>query len=117
MKIINHLFLIFLSVKLSINSSTVIYKINQAVFLNPQTNSSLIQCPLSVKYHLTIQWYDVINNRLVTDNGEYYRINGLQPYDRELICWSISRTGHETNEKYQIRIRMYGKNTVHRCAI
>jgi hypothetical protein len=94
---IYHLFLLILFIKLSFNFP----EINQAVFLNPQTNSAIIQCPLD----LDIQWYDVINQKYELNRGRYYRIHGLQPFDRELICASISQ-----NKKFKIKIRTYSKN-------
>jgi hypothetical protein len=97
---IYYLFLLFSFIKLSFN----FHEINQAVFLNPQTNSAIIQCPLD---SLDIQWYDVINQKYQLNRGRYYRINGLQPFDRELICESIL-----LNEKFKIKIRTYGKNLV-----
>ncbi|CAF3485119.1 unnamed protein product, partial [Rotaria sp. Silwood2] len=104
---IYYLLLIFLFINLSFNSLTTIHEINQAVFFNPQTNTTLIRCPLNYKHNFNIQWYDVINNRSEIVREEYYRIYGLQPYDREFICSKISHTRIETNEKYRIKIRIY----------
>ena len=98
--------IILLLIKFSLNSSIIIHEINQAVFLNPETNTAFIQCPLNFTYNLDIQWYDVINQRYELDHGRYYHIYGLQLYDRELICSSIS----QNNEKYKFKIRTYGKN-------
>ena len=65
----------------------------------------------------TLRIWSLLINRLTTDLGGYYRINGLEPYDRELICSSVSQTGRETNENYQIRIRTYGNNDAYRRVI
>jgi len=97
---IYYFFIIFLLIKLSFH----LPEINQVVFLNPQTNSAIIQCPLDFIHSLDIQWYDVINQRYELNRGRYYRIHGLQPFDRQLICSSISK-----NETYKIQIRIYGK--------
>ncbi len=104
---------IFLFVKLSFNSSIILHEINQAVFLDPKTNTAVIQCPLDFIHSLDIQWYDVNNQQYELDRGRYYRINGLQPFDRELICSSVSQIGHGNNEKYRIKIRIYGKRYVY----
>ncbi|CAF3467601.1 unnamed protein product [Rotaria sp. Silwood1] len=106
---IYYLLLIFLLINLSFNSLITIHEINQVIFLNPQTNITLIRCPLNHKHEYKIQWYDVINNRYENVHEEYYRIYGLQPYDREFICSSISQTGIETNEKYKIKLRIFDR--------
>jgi hypothetical protein len=91
------IFYIFLFTNFSFYSSIIIQEINQTVFLDPQTNTAFIRCPLDSK---NIQWYD--QDELY--HGRYYRINGLQPLDKELIC---SRVGK--NEEYKFKIRTYGK--------
>ncbi|CAF4958974.1 unnamed protein product [Rotaria socialis] len=99
----------FLSTKLTLSSLANIHQVNEAIFINPETNSAIIRCPLDLKPGFNIQWYDAINNRYENDHQGYYRINGVEPYDRELICSSVSRTGIEEDDQYRIKIRMYGK--------
>lgn len=89
--------------------STTIHEVNEAVFLDPRTHSALIRCPLDFTHSSDIQWYDVANRRYETDRGRYYRINGTQPFDREFICSTASQAGADSNEKYRIKIRTYGK--------
>jgi hypothetical protein len=91
------------------SASTIIHEVNDAIFLDPQTHSALIRCPLDVVASSDIQWYDVVNHRYELDRGRYYRINGSQSFDREYICSSLSSTGAEHEEKYRMRIRTYGK--------
>lgn len=87
---------IFFLINFSFYSSIIIQEINQAIFLNPQTNTALIQCPIN---SLDIQWYDGIKQH----RGKYYQIQGLHKFDRELICSSIGK-----NEEYKFKIRTYG---------
>lgn len=108
-KTIYYLLFSFLFIKLSLSSPTNIHQVNEAVFINPETNSAVIRCPLDLKSDFNIQWYDVINNRYETDRQGYFHINGVEPYDRELICSSVSRTGIEEDDQYRIKIRIYGK--------
>jgi hypothetical protein len=102
MNLISHLFLLVLFLKHSFHFS----EIHQPIFLHPQTNSAFIQCPLNLTASLDIQWYDVTNQRYDVNRGRYYRIHGLQPFDQELICSSISK-----NEKFKFIIRTYSKST------
>ncbi|CAF5218953.1 unnamed protein product, partial [Rotaria magnacalcarata] len=104
---IYYLLFSFLLIKLTSSSLTNIHQVNEAVFINPETNSATIRCPLDLKHDFNIQWYDAINNRYETDHQGYYHINGVEPYDRELICSSVSRTGIEEDDQYRIKIRMY----------
>ena len=87
---------IFFLINFSFYSSIIIQEINEAIFLNPQTNTALIQCPVN---SLDIQWYDGIKHH----RGRYYEIQGLQALDRELICSSSGK-----NEEYKFKIRIYG---------
>ncbi|CAF1466097.1 unnamed protein product [Rotaria magnacalcarata] len=106
---IYYLLFSFLLIKLTSSSLTNIHQVNEAVFINPETNSATIRCPLDLKHDFNIQWYDAINNRYETDHQGYYHINGVEPYDRELICSSVSRTGIEEDDQYRIKIRMYDR--------
>lgn len=109
---INHYCLfIFLITKIPIHSFTVVHDVKQATFINPQTNTALVRCPLKLKPNFQIQWFDVVNNRYEKDHGINYYIHGLQSIDRILICSSTSDDGLETSEKYRIQVRVYGKNT------
>ncbi len=101
MYIISHLFLLVLYVKYVFLFSQII---NQPVFLNPKTNSAFIQCPLDFISSLDIQWYDITNQRYDLNRGRYYRIQGLQIFHQELICFSIS-----TNRTIKFIIRIYSK--------
>jgi hypothetical protein len=98
----NIIYLLVLFLKNSLQFSVI----NQSVFLNPQTNSAFIQCPLNITArNLDIQWYDVTNQRYDDNRGRYYRIHGLQPFERELSCSSISK-----NEEFKFIIRIYSKS-------
>ena len=107
--IIAYFFRIFPFLILSSITSTKIHEINEAIFLNPRTHSALIRCPLDLTRSSDIQWYDVANHRYELERGRYYRINGSHPFDLEFICSTVSKTGTESNEKYRIKIRTYGK--------
>ena len=100
---IYRLVLLFVSLKFSWNFP----QIHQAVFLNPQTNSTFIRCPLDFIPNLDIQWYDDYNQKYDINRGRYYRINSLKPFEREFLCFSV----HSTNNKYSIKIRVYGRLT------
>ena len=95
------LILLVLFLKYSYQSSII----NQSVFLNPISNSTFIQCPLNFTASLDIQWYDVTNQRYDINRRRYYRIYGLEPFERQLICSSIY-----TNESFTFNLRVYGKS-------
>ena len=101
------IFHIFLLINFSFHSAIIIQEINQIVFLNPQTNSAFVRCPIDFTNGLDIQWYDGIKQQYDLERGRYYRINGLQPVDRELICSSIRKP-----EEYKFKIRTYGKKYI-----
>ncbi|CAF0998359.1 unnamed protein product [Adineta steineri] len=103
-----YLFIFFL-LKLSFTSSIIIHEINEAVFLDPKTNTASIRCPLNIIHGSDIQWYNVTNQRYELTRGRYYRINGLQPYDREMICSSALQTGLVDHEEYKFKIRTFDR--------
>lgn len=105
-----HVFLLlFLSSHFLHVDSNTIHEVNQALFLDPRTHSALIECPLDLKANDEFQWYDVLNQRLETERSQFYRINGTQPLDREYLCSIRSTKLDESEEKYRIKIRTYGK--------
>ncbi|CAF3333766.1 unnamed protein product [Rotaria socialis] len=104
-----YFFLILQFLILSLINATTIHEINEAIFLDPRTQSALIYCPLDATYTADIQWYDVVNRRYELEHGRYYRINGSHPFDREFICSAVSQPGSETYEKYRIKIRTYDR--------
>lgn len=92
-------------------SSTIIHEVNEALFLDPRTHSALIVCPLESSANEFYQWFDVANHRYENERGRSYRINGTQPLDREYLCSLRLITGGESDEKYRMKIRTYGKTS------
>lgn len=108
-QMILHLSLLILFLRTCLSA---IHEVNQAIFLDPRTQSASIRCPLETTKSSDIQWYDVLNHRYELEKNRFYRINGSQPIDREFICSSLSDNASDRNEKYKIKIRTYGKQEV-----
>ena len=98
---------ICLFLQISLYSSIILHEINQAIFLNPTTNAAVVRCPLNSSRGADIQWYDALQQRYEQHRGRYYRIHGLQPFHRELICSSIVPVTN--NDNYKFILRIYGK--------
>lgn len=107
-----YFFLLYQFLLFSLINTTSIHEVNEAIFLDPRTQSALIHCPLDPIHGSDILWYDVANSRYEPERGRYYRINGSLPFDREFICSAASKDENETTEKYRIKIRTYGKTTI-----
>lgn len=87
-------------------------QVNQAVFLNPQTNATFIRCPLEYFVpSLDIQWDEPFNRNEPFNRGRYYRIAHLQPFQREMICFSR----FAADERIHLNIRIYGKRKSKTC--
>ncbi|CAF1595292.1 unnamed protein product [Adineta ricciae] len=68
------------------------------------TNAAVVRCPLNSSRGADIQWYDALQQRYEQHRGRYYRIHGLQPFHRELICSSIVPVTNNDNYKFILRI-------------
>lgn len=101
---------ICLLVQLASSVAAVVHEVNEAAFLHPTTNSTTIRCPLSAVRGSDIQWYDVGRQRYERDRGRYYRIHGLQPFHREVICSSaLAKPSGENADQYKFIVRTYGE--------
>jgi hypothetical protein len=105
--------LICFLLQISWNLAIIMHEINEAVFLNPHTNSATIRCPLNVTRGADIRWFNAFEQRYERNRGRYYRIIGLQPFHREMICSSSALNGPGDNsDQYKFIIRAYGEKYI-----